>query len=213
MNMPKFRMSLREILVLVAMVALAISSLKYAEDTWLALVAGVTMIAFFVVLIVAVVDRGPRQAFAIGFALTMFAYGLILMTGQRTIGSGGSVSSKNIEFHQWEGRLPTTHVLRYIHLGVNSSGYFDNTTGKELPDYDPAKDPNREGGFGGRRVQTPGGGWFPAISYREIPPREKFMPIGHCWWAMILGYAGGHFARFVYWRRLRSERKLPAETS
>jgi hypothetical protein len=29
------------------------------------------------------------------------------------------------------------------------------------------------------------------------------MPTGHCWWALILGYAGGQFGRFVYARRVR----------
>jgi len=201
-----FRLSLREMLVLVAMVALAIGSLKYANDTWLALVAGVTMITFFVVLIMAVVDRGLQQAFAIGFALTMIAYGLILMTGQTTSGSSGNVRSRNIEFDQYGGRLPTTRLLGYVHAAVQTSGYFDNVTGKALPNYDPAKNPTRGGGGGG-------GGFGPVVSYREIPPREKFMPIGHCWWAMILGYAGGHFARFVYGRRLPEEQKLTARMS
>jgi hypothetical protein len=110
--------------------------------------------------------------------------------------------------------LPTTRLLRYVHNAVQSSGYFDNRSGKEVPDYDPSNVPNAgEGGFRGSMVLDPGGGFGLAVSFREIPPREVFMPIGHCWWALILGYAGGHFARFVYWRRCRDEQKLPAETS
>jgi len=30
-----------------------------------------------------------------------------------------------------------------------------------------------------------------------------FTATGHCWWALLLGYLGGHFATFVYLRRSR----------
>jgi hypothetical protein len=199
--MRMFRISLRQMLVFVAAIALAIASLKYANDVWLAVVATVLMPALFISLIVAVVDRGPRQAFAIGFAIIIVAYGTTLLTG--TSGFGGDLNSKNVEFDQWAGRLPTTRLLRYVHAAVQTSGYFDNVTGKELPNYDPANPPNRFRGVGG---------FAPGVSYRESPPRGKFMPIGHMWWALLLGYLGGVFAMFVYRRRLRDEEKLPADT-
>jgi hypothetical protein len=106
-----------------------------------------------------------------------------------------SNGSRNVEFDQWEGRLPTTRLLRYVHAAVQRSSYFNYTTGKEVPGYDPAKDPNSGvgGGLGGRSV----------IGYREFPPREFFMPVGHCWWALLLGYLGGLFAAFVYSRRMK----------
>ncbi len=192
-----FRLSLREMLIFVALVALAIASLKYANEAFLALVAAVTMFALIVALIIAAVDRGPRQAFAIGVALTMVAYGLILITGQLTSGSGGNVTSKNIEFDQWAGRLPTTRLLRYVHMAVQRNEWIDSTTGKVIPSFDP-KNPvipiGGSGGFGG------GGG---GAQFRETPTRKFFMPIGHCWWALILGYAGGQFGRYVYARRMR----------
>jgi len=203
-----FRLSLRELLSFVALVALGITSLRYASDAWLALVAGVTMIALFVALIVAVVDRGPRQAFAIGFALTAIAYGAVLMTGQTTRGNSGNVTSINVEFNTWEGRLPTTRLLRYVHTAVEHGGYYDFKTGVEVPDYDPAKDPRPRmggGGFGGA-------GGFSTISYREVPPSGVFMPIGHCWWVLLLAYAGGLLARYVYWRRVREQKPLAAES-
>jgi hypothetical protein len=90
-------------------------------------------------------------------------------------------------------------------MTVDSGDYYNIFTGAEVPNYNPADYPNR--GAGGMA------GSGPTVSYRESPPREIFMPIGHSWWTLILGYAGGHFARFVYWRRFREEQKLPAETS
>lgn len=193
------RLSLREMLALMALVALAIASLKFANEAFLALVAGVTMLALIATLIVAVVDRGPRQAFAIGVALTMIAYGLILTTGQSTSGSNGSVRSRNIEFDQWAGRLPTTRLLRYVHKAVQRSEWIDPFTQKVIPNYDPNNPviPSVVAGSGAGGGGFAGGG----ASLREIPPRGIFMPIGHCWWALILGYAGGLFGRFVYERR------------
>lgn len=180
-----FRLSLRELLMLVALVASATASLKYASQLWLALVAGVTTVAFCAALIVAAVDRGQRQAFAMGFALTMIAYGATLMTGDRTVGFGGNMHSKNIEFDPWEGRLPTTRLLRYVHIAVNEN--------RQVPMSQP---------FGGATTRLV-----------EIPPREVFMPIGHCWWALLLAYVGGRFAATVYMRRTREQQLLAAESS
>ena len=194
------RLSLREMIALMALVALAIASLTFANEAFLALVAGVTMLALVAALIIAVVDRGPRQAFAIGVALTMIAYGLILTTGQSTSGSGGSVRSKNIEFDQFAGRLPTTRLLRYLHTAVQRSEWIDPFTRKVIPNYDPNNPtilPSVLAGSGAGGRATAGGG----ASLREIPPRSIFMPIGHCWWALLLGYAGGLFGQFVYARR------------
>jgi peptidoglycan hydrolase-like protein with peptidoglycan-binding domain len=56
---------------------------------------------------------------------------------------------------------------------------------------------------------TPGSlrfGGSPA-SYREIPQRAIFMPIGHCWWAILLGYVGGVFARMIYLRRTGDDKR------
>jgi hypothetical protein len=177
------RISLRELLIGVALVALALVSLRNANyyTVWPAVATGVTMVALFVALIVAVVDRGPRQAFAMGFALTAVAYGLMLL----------SVRTSN--FDQFEGWLPTTRLLAYVHRAVDRGGYYDHQTGQLVPDYDPSKL------LVGATVTA---------SYREDPPREVFMPIGHCWWALILGYAGGWFARFVYSRRTQEQNPI-----
>jgi hypothetical protein len=180
-----FRLSLRELLTIVAFVAIGIASLKYANDFWLAVVAAVTMLSFFAVTIVAIVDGGPRQAFAIGFALTMLAYGLILLTGRTTLGFGGNSYSKNIEMDPYDGRLPTTRMLRYVHIAVTET--------QEAVVGSP---------FSGMAKQVV-----------EKPQREILMPIGHCWWALVLGYAGGRFARWVYGRRIREQQPLATERS
>jgi hypothetical protein len=33
-----------------------------------------------------------------------------------------------------------------------------------------------------------------------------FASVGHFWWALFLGCLGGHFARFVYLRRVKEQK-------
>jgi len=270
----RFRISLRELLVTVSLVALAIPSLQHASSTWLAIVAGVTMVAFFVALIGAVVDRGPRQAFAIGFALTMLAYGLILTNGREIVSGVNGSMSRNVEFDYRQARLPTSQLMRYVHAAVQRGQWF-----VLLPDLHagsssdlaevlqrmlnarmrPSPNLTADGDFGlntqqavrqfqaqaglpvtgivdgktwnalGPLIDPNTGEVLPAYapqvsrygnspyslkslrSFRESPSRDTFMMVGHCWWALLLGYAGGHFARFVYWRRIREQQTLPAD--
>jgi hypothetical protein len=199
--MPTFRMSLREMLILVALVAMGICSLKYANDTWLPLVAGVTMIAIFIALIIAFVDRGPRQAFAIGFVLVALSYGYVVLNSSIKV----LQSNLNPEMSFGFNRLPTTWLLRYAYQAMESGYWHDSETGKKLPSFDPRKQSQRLKIVGNRGV--------PIDEFVEVPPQEKFIRIGQMWWAIVLGYAGGIFAKFVYWRRLRDEQKLPAESS
>jgi hypothetical protein len=191
-----FRVSLRELLIGVAVIALAIGSLTYASDTWVAIVAGLAMLGFFAAIVVAAVDRGPRQAFAIGFALVMLVYGLIVLNTPPTHPPFEG-PSRTKEFDHWEGRLPTTRMLRYVHHAVDRSQWIDSSTGKAIPNFDPA-DPSiptwgSVGSFGAAAV----------ASFNELPPREQFMPIGHLWWGLLLGNVGGRFAQIVYARRTK----------
>lgn len=177
-----FRISLRELFVLVACCALALVSLKYASETWVALVSALAMLAIFIAIVTALVDRGPRQAFAIGFAVIVITYGWTVLN--TPLPYFGPNAPPTLEFDQWSGRLPTTRLLRYVHQAVDRSEWID-INGKVIANYNP---------------QSPAA-VAPGVSIKEIPPREQFMPIGHMWWALLFGYIGGRFAQFIYRRR------------
>jgi predicted PurR-regulated permease PerM len=206
-----FRMSLRGMLLLVALFAMAVVSLVYANDFWVSVITGILMVAFIAALIVAFVDRGFPQAFAIGFVLAVFAYAFALLSGFSSLSSGNVASNvRNVEFTH-EGRLPTTRSLRFLHQAVTRHTYTDSW-GKPLPNFDPAK-ASKTAAMGGG-----GGGFFPGLGsnryiIHESPSRETFMPIGHSWWALLIGSLGGAFAVYVYRRRLRNEEKLPGDVS
>jgi hypothetical protein len=183
-----FRLSLRELFVFVALVALAVVSLKYASELWLALVAAITMVVCFAALIVAVVDRGPRQAFAIGFTLVAVGYTALLV---------GELP-KDIDSSLPSARLPTTLLLRHMYFSMRTPRWTDPNTREPMPN-DEALAQRRL--LGPNRTAFGGNGPY-LVNY---PKESVFIPIGHCWWTLALAYAGGRFARHIYVRRQREE--------
>ena len=181
-----FRLSLRELLALLTLLALAVVSLQFASATWETIVGAIAVVAFTAAAIVSLVDRQARQAFAIGFAVSVLVYSLVL--SRASLGSQAAGSpAPNMEFNPDTGKLFTTRLLRPVYAAVAKSRWIDFRTGKEVLDYDP---------------QHPGPD-MQYISLDERPERAAFMRIGHCWWALLLGYFGGWFGRFFYLRRTR----------
>src|SRR5688572_21478366 len=130
-----FRVSLRELLLLIAMVALAIASMKYASTAWRTCVYTITMAIFMWAAVIAVIDRGPRQAFAIGMVLLMLIYAVLVINGAVTR-SGG-----NREMHPRSGRLPTTIIVKQLFPRTEKVEWVDHRTYDVLPNYDPANPP------------------------------------------------------------------------
>jgi hypothetical protein len=174
-----FRLSLREMLVLIAMVALAIASMKYASPAWRTCVYAITMAIFMWAAVISVIDRGPRQAFAIGMVLLMVIYGVLLINAPRR-GEG------NLELDPQRGRLPTSRAVKHLFPPMETIEWLDSRNAQVLPSFDPANPP-------------PG---IRAYSVtRRTPDQATLMAVAHCWWALLLGYVGGRFARVVYLRR------------
>jgi hypothetical protein len=182
-----FRLSLRELLLLFAMVALAIASMKYASPAWRTCVYTITMAIFMWAAVIAVIDRGPRQAFAIGMVILMVIYGVLVVNGAVGRSQGG-----NREMNPASGRLPTTRLVEYLFPITESIHWFDRRTDQVLPYFDPAKTPPGVVAYQGRT---------------RTPDPATLMTIAHCWWALLLGYIGGRFARVVYLRRSEMPRE------
>jgi predicted PurR-regulated permease PerM len=197
--MDKFRISLRGMLVLVAAIAMAIASLKYANATWRTIMIGVIMAVVFSALVVAVVDRGFSQAFAIGFTLVAIGYGFVVLNSSVKVIS----NQLNPELSFGFSRLPTTKLLRHLYTGLESGYWRDSQTGQRLPNFDPRKQ--------SQWVKVVGGQAVPIDEFVEVPSQEYFIAIGQMWWSMLLGCIGGFFAAFIYRRRMRNEEKLPVE--
>ncbi|HEY4233682.1 MAG TPA: hypothetical protein VGM76_09655 [Lacipirellulaceae bacterium] len=179
------RISLRSLLVLMAVAAVAIASFRHASDGWQTAIVSVTLVVFCLSTIAAIVDRGPRRTTAIGCALTMTAYTLALLFSAPL---GGPITG-NREFNPSTGRLPTSRLLGHLYAHIAELGWVDVRTGK------PADEPSANA--------SPNAGDSATTTTGEIPDRETFMVIGHSWWALMLGCFGGWLARQVYLRPAR----------
>jgi hypothetical protein len=188
---PAIRVSLRELLALFATFAVGFTALAYANSWWMAAASGVTLLAFIAAVIMALVDRGPRQAFAIGFAASIACYLPLFLLGRET--------------DPFTGKLPTSQLLQPMFLAVREQSYMNVQTREIVKESEIPEGALVEGQGGfpnyGRRV-----GSQPYFTPADTIPRlEHFMPIGHCLWALLIGYVGGKFARWVYIRRVREK--------
>ena len=184
-------------MILVAAVALAVVSLKYASDVWQGFIGLAAMLALLYVIAVSIFDRGPGQAFAIGFAVAVIAYGLVVANGERFPNS-----KQNVELMVSEGRLPTSVLLRSAYQLVTRLVYVDAINGQTMNEEDA------------QRLLTAAsqpGSPTPSIRQEFRPPEEFFMQIGHYWWALLLGYVVGQFARFGHQRRPKDKSARSSE--
>jgi hypothetical protein len=77
------RFSVRGLLFMVTFCALAFAALKFANNGWWLAVSTTAMLLLLAMTIVALVDRGPRRAFAIGFLASVVVYGTLLFAAGR----------------------------------------------------------------------------------------------------------------------------------
>jgi hypothetical protein len=186
--MRPIRLSLRSLFFVMAICALAVASVRHASDGWQTTIVSVVLVTFCVAAILAIADRGPRRAAAIGCAICMLAYGLAILLSAPL----GSSIAENREFNPSTGRLPTSRLLRSLYERVEEIGWVDVRTGKPAA-YEQSASASLNAGDS--IITTTG----------EIPDRETFMVIGHAWWALLLGLLGGWLAWHIYLRRLQNQ--------
>jgi uncharacterized membrane protein YgcG len=200
---PALRISLRELLTLVAIVAVGCVALKYANEYWVAVISFIMILAVMAAAIIALVDRGPRQASAIGCLSALAIYAALLYACKP-------------ELDPYDGTLPTTRLMRPLFEAMSTNWYFDLANRKEVNQSQlPSGATIHYGGGGGGGIF--GGGVAPPTTgfsnIGEKPSREHFMPIAHYLWALIFGYVAARFARWVYARRVREQQELISSNS
>ena len=189
-----FRLSLSGLLILVAAIALAIVSLRYASSMWQALVGMLCLLASFAAVIVAVFDHGPRRVFAVGFVICALGYVALVLNGHKAK-NGSLIIPVDLVAANWDYALPTTVLLRDLHKRVSHTIWLDEQTGKEVSAEEGAKFQAAvsAGSISGMR----------SLTTTTRPSGDDLVVIGHCWLSLLFGYLGGSFARFVYLRRER----------
>ena len=95
-------MTLRRVFAVVAVVAVACAALKF-PGPWAPILFGVAFLLVAGMTIVAFVDRGSRQAYAIGFTLAALGYAATFVITHTAFGRA--------ELDPYSCRLPTTKIL------------------------------------------------------------------------------------------------------
>jgi hypothetical protein len=188
-----FRISLRELLLLTALAAVCLISLKFASAGWMTWVRTGAILILISAIVVAVGDRGPRQKFALAFAIVVAGYHFAIMAEPGTETNSGSPALQGAA-----GPLPTSQLLESLYQAIAVTDWYDPFTGQVIGPYDP-RQPNPPS-IG----PPPGGGGFVAgigPQLRTRPNQYPFMRIGHIWWALLFGYVGGRVAQLIDSRR------------
>ena len=185
------RSSVRELLAIVAFLAIAIASLRVGGVLATSFLAFASL-CFLALSIVALVARDRRRAFAIGFVVPFTLYATIHYMS----------TWNELDPHD-ENSLATTQAFRPLFDVFVNQSWTENLTGKELSEFtlNPESVPQPEPGV--LYVSQSG----TAGIMTERPDRSTFMLVGHCLLASVAGFVGGKFAVFVH----ASDRTLTSE--
>jgi hypothetical protein len=172
-----FRITLRELLTLTAAIALAIVSLRSGSEFWQGVIGLFALFAMGAAIIAAVFERGHRRVFAIGAAIVMVGYGVL-------------VALTRDQLYDVDADMPTTVLLQSMHPIFQHGGWVFTSGGDVPPDASVLSNADGSNSVSGRLVY-----------YEERPNPQGYMPIGHYWFLLLFGYIGGRFAQFIYIRR------------
>ena len=173
--------TLRHFFLLVLLSALLLASMRLGGA-----IADLTLIFAGTILvsqlIIALVARRERRAFAVGFSVAVFAYAL----PHATMGLD-SLDPNN------ENALPTTRSFQPLHRNLSSRSWVDNDSKEVVPDDDPRvlylkKNDEKTS------VRTSAG----TVTMLETPSRVSFALLAHTAIALTLGVIGGCYALRVY---------------
>lgn len=187
--MRRFRFSIASLLALVFFSAVAIAALRAADEAWETGIFGLTFLILLTAILLAVHRADRRRAFWLGFALFGWVYlgaSLVPTVGDRL------PMSKALVFV--DSKIPGRDDAISFTVALSNPG---NTTANTV--YALASSPqgkNLVANTSGRIVL------WNAVTGRLLAGSngntEDFVRIGHCLFALILAFLGGHLSRFLH---------------
>jgi hypothetical protein len=202
-----------EILIVVAVIGLAIVSLQQATPQFESIFYSITLLTILTAFMMAIARRGSKRSFWLAFGLAGSAY-----LGFAHVPDDAGNSPRQF------GPEVTTQVLWLTYNWTRDAwgqvtiftpgpgGVFciqdeidsvnENDPFKDFEN-DPFKDlPNSDSAAFVPNLTLIYGGGQQIVSYGDLP---AFMRIGHCFWAMAIGYFFGHFVEWLSSRTLSAE--------
>lgn len=198
-RLPEFlRFTLGEILLIALAAGLGMAALRTGGLFAAAYLFGAVVLSALL-LVTAIVGRGPLRAFAIGCLVGVSVYGCVLY------GYGDA------EFDPESGELLTSRAAKPVYDTIKEVYYVEEFTGREADAV--------EAGAATKRGLAPLGYWEPSVggpvasklvakvgnAYwepRVRPDRRDFMQIIHLLTALTLGYVAGKFGAALHRRRM-----------
>lgn len=204
-----WRLSILELLLLVGFAAVACASLLNASVLWVSIILSITCLCTLLLAILAICERGVRQAAALSSLAALFLYGLLWTFEPPMNEITDRISAQGpdggVEYKHY---LPSTHLLNAAWDRVNGTYAINILTG-EVGERLSDDVVTFESGYMGPNLPP---GWnFNNTVRRAWPRPEHFVGIGHCLFAMALAYISGKLAAFIYLRRLVREQSAPTD--
>ncbi|TWT32205.1 hypothetical protein KOR34_39660 [Posidoniimonas corsicana] len=170
------RFSLKELLLLAGVVAVAAASLPAASRMVASCWVTATLIVSVAALVRGVVLTGDRRVFGLGFFLFAAAYAVVLTTGQSGESTRHLISNR--ELRPDTGLLLTTRAVEPLRNALQSRQWYDANNNLLESTDDPAL----------------------RASSNLVPHTVDLMMVAQCLWTLLLGYLGGKYAVWVYSR-------------
>ena len=196
------RISIRAMMAIVVVCAVAIAALRNADDYWASGMLLATPLLFGVALIGAACGEERARAQWLGFAILGGCYFVLVFLGP---------SDANI------ARLPTAQHLAFLHQKVSptSSSTFVVTTDRPLGRQRWSRTPSS---LSLHVVSSPtaaqSSGTIAGTSWASLLPGaadiRAFSIVGHCLFALLLGLVGGKVG--VWYSKRRERQEAPQAT-
>jgi small neutral amino acid transporter SnatA (MarC family) len=215
--------SLRTLLIATAIVPLAIYAISKATSFYISAVITIATTAWIGVAIVASTGIGSRGAWARGATVAATAYGLLIVCmGTELELRGSKLPTSGVLFYAHDAwAQPTNELVRVPEGGTVLLGgikRLNEFTPTDVEDEDANVEPEEEN-LGLRVGQTPSNdpvptstgpgtiaGLLPYFPPTRVPYATSFAKIGHIYWGVLIGIAGGCFAQWLG----RREQPCPA---
>jgi hypothetical protein len=141
------RISLRELMLVVAVAAIGLAGMKFASTGMLPVVQAMTGLFLLAFLVRAIIDRGQPQAFAIGFLLCGAAYLFTIVVASRrlTLNAPDGTPAQTVEIAAPTGTLGTQSMTNWFYQFVVSHRWVDLATERPEPAFHPTQSEAMEG--------------------------------------------------------------------
>lgn len=196
--------SLRELLLLVAFVAVACGSILYASPTVVCSIFATTVLLGISLAVFSVVERGARQAAAFGGLIAIAVYAILWSYEPKVeLESLWSEREGMDQSINYQGYLPTSHALNALWNRTSATYMVERQTGRVLKLMWPTYPQFESQAVSASEIPA---GWSEGqLAYEGLPKPRHFLAIGHCLFAWLFAYLCGKFAAWVYYRRMVRE--------